>query len=331
MSALTISSLTDRLNGYYTRLTATRGGTAALVAFALWATRLVFRSRKRAAAKKAWSNLTAEVAVVTGGSGGIGIEVVRRLAAKGVKVAILDIVEPNKSVLSPTVKFYRTDLTDYDNIVEVAKQIERELGPVTILVNNAGVANDGPSVMEFDPKKTKLTIEVNLLSHFYTLRVFLPHMVRANHGHVMATASAGSFIMPAGGADYGATKAGVLSLHETLQVELDLLYGRRDPGSRTGAGIALSICHPFWVASPMTSQIFKPEAVSKFLEPSWIADKMVDRLLSGCGGSLYLPGWIGNLAWLRVLPHALQHRIRCKATMDLHKAKREDRPDAIMP
>ncbi|KAJ1023585.1 hypothetical protein NDA16_003202 [Ustilago loliicola] len=170
MSNLTISSLTERINGYYTRLTSTKAGSAALAVFALYVVRKFFQRRKRITARKAWSNPTREVAAITGGSGGIGIEVVQRLAAKGVKVAILDIAEPKAGILSNTVRFYKTDITDYDNILAASQSIEKDLGPVTILVNNAGVANDGASILEFDPKKTKLTIDVNLLSHFYTLK-----------------------------------------------------------------------------------------------------------------------------------------------------------------
>lgn len=322
--SLSINTLPERLGGYYTQLTSTRAGSAALALFALYAIRKFFQRRKRTAARKAWSNTTSEVAVVTGGSGGIGMQVVQRLSARGVKVAILDLVAPKASVLSSTVKFYKTDMTDFDSIASASKQIEKELGPVTILVNNAGVANDGASILEFDPKKTKLTIEVNLLSHFYTLKVFLPHMIRTNHGHIMSVASAGSFIMPAGGADYGATKTALVSLHETLQLELELLYQNR-------TGVLCSIVHPYWIATPMTEQIFVPKFHNKMIKPEVVGKKMVDQLLSGQGGSLYIPGWIGKLAWLRVLPHSLAHRIRIRGTLDLASNKREDRPNPPMP
>lgn len=310
--SLTVNSLTERLGGYYTQLTSTAAGSAALAVFALFVVRKFFQRRKRIAARKAWSNTTREVAVVTGGSGGIGIEVVKRLSARGVKVAILDLVEPKGGVLSNTVRFYKADMTDYDSILAASKSIEKDLGPVTILVNNAGVANPGPSILEFDPKKTKLTIEVNLLSHFYTLKIFLPHMIRTNHGHIMSVASAGSFMMPAGGADYGATKAGLVALHETLQIELELLYQNR-------TGVLCSIVHPYWIRTPLLDPIFRPEMLKKMILPSRVGQEMVDQLLSGQGGSLYIPGWIGNLAWIRVLPHSLQHRIRVGASLDLKK------------
>lgn len=324
MSNLTVSSLTERIGGYYTQLTSTKAGSAALAVFALFVVRKFFQRRKRIAARKAWSSPTREVAVITGGSGGIGIEVVQRLAAKGVKVAIFDIVEPKGNVLSNNIRFYKTDITDYDSILANSKAVEKDLGPVTILVNNAGVANDGASILEFDPKKTKLTIDVNLLSHFYTLKVFLPHMIRTNHGHVMATASAGSFLMPAGGADYGATKAGLVALHETLQIELEVLYQRR-------TGVLCSICHPYWIKTDMTHRIFASKFHNKMIDPALVGQKMADQLLSGQGGSLYIPGWIGNMPWIRVLPHSLQHRIRVNATLDLAKNKRESRPNPPMP
>lgn len=321
--SLTVNSINERLGAYYTRITSTRAGSAALAILAFFSIRRFFQSRKRIAARKAWSNTTREVAVITGGSGGIGMEVVKQLSARGVKVAILDIVEPDSSVLSKTVRFYKADMTDYDSIAAAGQQVEKDLGPVTILVNNAGVANPGPSIVANDPKKTKLTIEVNLLSHFYTLKIFLPHMIRTNHGHVMAVASAGSFIMPAGGADYGATKAGVLSLHETLQQELELLYQNR-------TGVLCSIVHPYWIATNIVS-MFEESTIKSFIKPSVVGTKMADQLLSGQGGSLYIPGWVGNLAYIRVLPHWLQHKIRIGGTKDLEKKLRKDRPVLPMP
>ncbi|EST07251.1 Short-chain dehydrogenase/reductase SDR [Kalmanozyma brasiliensis GHG001] len=322
--SLTVSSINERLGSYYTRITSTRAGSAALAILAFFSIRRFFQSRKRIAARKAWANTTREVAVITGGSGGIGMEVVKQLSARGVKVAILDIVEPDAKVLSNNVRFYKADMTDYESILTASQAVEKELGPVTILVNNAGVANPGPSIVANDPVKTKLTIEVNLLSHFYTLKIFLPHMIRTNHGHVMAVASAGSFIMPAGGADYGATKAGVLSLHETLQQELELLYQNR-------TGVLCSIVHPYWIKTPMTGVIFNEKFHKKMIEPSLVGRKMTEQLLSGQGGSLYIPGWIGNLAYIRVLPHFLQHKIRIGGTLDLEKNRREERGNPPMP
>ncbi len=58
---------------------------------------------------------------------------------------------------------------------------------------------------------------------------------------------------------------------------------------------------------------------------------MAEQLLSGQGGSLYIPGWIGRLKWLRMLPWGVAHKIRVGATLDLKKSKREDRPNPPMP
>ena len=315
--SLSVNSIQERLGAYWAQLTTTKSGNAALALLALYVVRKFFQHRKSIAARKAWSNTTRQVAVVTGGSGGIGSETVKRLAAKGVKVAILDIVQPRADLLSNTVRFYKADMTDYDSILAASKSVEKDLGPVTILVNNAGVANPGLSIVDFDPKKTKLTVDVNLLSHFYTLKIFLPHMIRTNHGHVMTVASAASFIMPAGGSDYGATKAGVMALHETLQVELELLYNT--------SGVLCSIVHPYWANTSIVSTALSDDFRKKIMSPGVVADKMVDKLLSGQGGSVYVPNWVGNLAFIRVLPHSLQHRIRVKGAMDLRKNARKER------
>lgn len=247
----------------------------------------------------------------------------KQLSARGVKVAILDIVAPPASVLSDTVRFYKIDMTHYDNILTAAKSISEDLGPVTILVNNAGIVYDA-SVIQADPKRTKRLIDVNLTSHFYTLHTFLPHMIRTNHGHVMSVASAASFFMSAGHASYGGTKTALLSLNETLRLELDLLYRNR-------TGVHCSIVHPFATKTALAKNDFQKRYYDAMTEPYVVAKKMVDQLLSGQGASLCVPGWIGHMVGIRVLPHSWQLRIRKYIHHEFTKRLIVGRPSPPMP
>ena len=177
---------------------------------------------------KPWDNKR-ELVLLTGGVSGIGKQVMEDLARKGVRVVILDICEP-KFKLPATVSFYRVDITSSENIAEVAKQIRKEHGDPTILINNAGVGNEG-TILDKPEAKIRQTFEVNIIAHFLTVREFLPAMVRANHGHIITVASMASFTGVAEIADYCCTKASALAFHETLRQELRHYY--KAPGVRT--------------------------------------------------------------------------------------------------
>lgn len=168
-----------------------------------------------------WSNAR-ELVLLTGGCGGIGKQAMEDLARRGVRVVILDIVEPNFK-LPANVSFYLADITNSKSIAEVAKKIRADHGDPTVLVNNAGVGNDG-TILQESEAKIRQSFEVNTISHFLTVREFLPAMVRANHGHVITIASMASFVALAEMADYCCSKASALAFHETLRQELTYYY-----------------------------------------------------------------------------------------------------------
>lgn len=105
----------------------------------------------------------------------------------------------------------------------MAAQIRADHGDPTVLVNNAGVGHDG-TILEEPEAKIRQTFEVNIMSHFWMVREFLPSMVKNNHGHVITVASMASFVALGEMADYCASKAGALAFHESLTQELRLWY-----------------------------------------------------------------------------------------------------------
>ena len=163
-----------------------------------------------------------ELILLTGGSSGIGKQVMEDLARTGVRVIILDINEPDFK-LPANVYFYRVDITSSANIAEVAKAIRSDHGDPTVLINNAGVGYDG-TILDEPEAKIRQTFEVNTVSHFLMVREFLPAMVRANHGHVVTIASMASFVALGEMADYCCSKASALAFHESLRQELRYWY-----------------------------------------------------------------------------------------------------------
>lgn len=201
------------------------------------ATLLLLRATNRFFSNRALQNWTSnapwnnesELILLTGGTSGIGKQVMQDLSASGVRVIILDINEPNFT-LPANVSFYKADITNSENIASVAKTIRANHGEPTVLVNNAGVGHDG-TIIEEPEAKIRQTFEVNTLSHFLMVKEFLPAMVKANHGHVVTIASMASFVALGEMVDYCCSKASALAFHEGLRQELRYWYNA--PNVRT--------------------------------------------------------------------------------------------------
>ncbi|GJN87277.1 hypothetical protein Rhopal_000225-T1 [Rhodotorula paludigena] len=119
-----------------------------------------------------------DVVLITGGSTGIGKEMVEILAGKTNKIAVLDLAPPTYDAHG--VKYYKCDITDAAAIAEVAKQVRAEVGEPTILINNAGIAR-GKKILDVTPEEFLLTYKVNVVGALNILREFLPHIIKINY------------------------------------------------------------------------------------------------------------------------------------------------------
>ena len=166
-----------------------------------------------------WSR---EIVVITGGSSGFGEILVRRLAARGIKVVSLDVNGP-QSGLPDNVTFFKVDITSRKEIHDVAIKIRRDIGEPTVLINNAGIPSMKTILAEEEGYAAKV-FAVNTVAHYDLVREFLPHMVEKNHGHVVTVASAASFTAFANNTAYAGSKAAALAFHEGLTSELKFRY-----------------------------------------------------------------------------------------------------------
>jgi NAD(P)-dependent dehydrogenase (short-subunit alcohol dehydrogenase family) len=82
------------------------------------------------------------------------------------------------------IESYICDVSDPEDIARVAKEIREDVGEPTILINNAGIVN-GKSILESSPEEIKRTMDVNFLGQVFTLKEFLPDMIKNNHGHIV--------------------------------------------------------------------------------------------------------------------------------------------------
>eukprot|EP01027_Heterolobosea_sp_BB2_P014374 GEZU01020653.1.p1 GENE.GEZU01020653.1~~GEZU01020653.1.p1 ORF type:complete len:126 (+),score=30.18 GEZU01020653.1:231-608(+) len=121
-----------------------------------------------------------------------------KLAKEGAKVVLWDVNAKGLEETETTIKafggFVRTyvvDVTDYKKVYATADLVRQEVGDVTILINNAGIVS-GKSVLELREEQMELTMKVNTISHFWTVRAFLPRMIEMRDGHIVTISSAGS-------------------------------------------------------------------------------------------------------------------------------------------
>jgi len=173
-----------------------------------------------------------QVAVVTGGASGIGRALVEAFGSRGLSVVVadveqepLDLARAQLEGAGVPVLTRRTDVRDADQVDELAAAVLERFGRVDVICNNAGVISSPAPAWEQSAADWRWTVEVNLLGVANGVRAFVPHLVRAGHGHVVNTASiAGLSTIPSGGnAAYSATKHAVIGFSETLRLDLALL------------------------------------------------------------------------------------------------------------
>jgi len=164
----------------------------------------------------------ARVALVTGGSRGIGAAIAKRLKADGHTVAVCDVVDEQLADFEKEtgIKGYNIDVSNHASVVAGVQKIEAELGPIDILVNNAGITRDGRMV-KFTPEKNwDPVIAVNLTGAFNTCNVVAGGMAERGWGRVVNISSMNGQRGQFGQSNYSATKAGIIGFTRSITLEL---------------------------------------------------------------------------------------------------------------
>lgn len=169
-------------------------------------------------------DLDGNVAIVTGGAQGIGLAIAQRLLQSGAKVSLWDrdgdILRDAAKTLGSDVGMSQVDVTDLTGMQRAHEELERHVGPVSILVNSAGIAGNNAPLDEYDPEEWRRVVEINLNGTFYVNKVVVPAMRSRNYGRIVNIASvAGKEGNPHLSA-YSAAKAGVIGLTKSLGKEL---------------------------------------------------------------------------------------------------------------
>lgn len=196
--------------------------------------------------------LDGKVAIITGGSRGMGSGHVRRFVNEGAKVVFTDIlVEEGEALakeLGENAKFIKQDVTSAEAWNKVVAETEKTFGPVDILVNNAGMSINKP-IVEMTEDEYKKVIDINQVSVFLGMKAVYPSMKKVNSGSIINISSLGGLVARESLIAYSASKFAVRGMSKVAAVEF-------------GAdGIRVNSVHPGIIETPMIAQDEAAKAV----------------------------------------------------------------------
>jgi NADP-dependent 3-hydroxy acid dehydrogenase YdfG len=217
--------------------------------------------------------LAGETAAITGAARGIGRATAQALLGQGMKVAIgdvdVDAARKTAEELGPSAVALALDVTDRDSFAAFLEETERQLGPLDVLVNNAGIMQVGRFIDE-DDLTAQRQVDINIHGVILGMKLALARMIPRDRGQIVNISSqAGKFGAP-GGATYSATKHAVVGLTEAVRGELRLM----------GAHIDLSYVMPYVVKTELGAGLGEARGLSN-LEPSDVAEAIVEALQLG--------------------------------------------------
>ncbi|ASC68327.1 SDR family NAD(P)-dependent oxidoreductase [Achromobacter denitrificans] len=171
-----------------------------------------------------------EAILVTGGASGIGLAVARGLLDAGRKVLVADVSQERLDEIremAPAGRLgcVRLDVSDEAEVMDAMARLERDFGPISGLVNSAGIGRDVP-FLDTDAAMLRRILEVNLVGSFVVAREAARRMRERRRGSIVNIASVSGIRGNAGRAAYGASKGGVVTLTRVMAVEL-AAYGIR--------------------------------------------------------------------------------------------------------
>jgi NAD(P)-dependent dehydrogenase (short-subunit alcohol dehydrogenase family) len=196
------------------------------------------------------SSFAKQVILITGAGSGIGRRLALTLAGEAASIAAVDLRPEGLAALAAELagKPFASavaDVTNPDAIRSAVAQVSERLGPVDVLVANAGIGIE-TSAQNYRAEDFEAVIRVNLIGVSNSIAAVLPQMLRRRQGHIVALSSLASYRGLPRMAAYCASKAGVNALMDSLRVDLQ------------GQGIALTTICPGWIRTPLTTNITAP-------------------------------------------------------------------------
>ena len=190
------------------------------------------------------------VVVVTGSGRGIGKTIAKAFVEEGATVAVVSRTEQNSSAaaeelnaLGPgTAKGYAVDISDFTAVADFGQQVTEELGPVSILVNNAGVTRDGLA-LRMSEEDWDIVLDTNLKGAFNAVKAFQRGLLKQPDARIINISSVIGLMGNAGQCNYAASKAGLIGLTKSLAREF------------AGRKVCVNAIAPGFIVTDMTGDL----------------------------------------------------------------------------
>ena len=199
--------------------------------------------------------LNGKTALVTGSTSGIGLGIAKTLALHGARVmlngfgdvqaALAEVREHDAGAV-----YHGADMSKPEQVLDMVRQCESQLGSCDILVNNAGIQHVA-NVEDFPPEKWDAIIAINLSSAFHAMRAALPGMKQRNWGRIINIASAHGLVASAGKSAYVAAKHGIVGLTKAAALE------------NATTGVTVNAICPGWVLTPLVQKQVDAKAAAE--------------------------------------------------------------------
>lgn len=258
-------------------------------------------------------SVTGEIVLVTGAGHGIGKELVAQYASLGAIVVCLDVNQQLNEKMANEIReiekspiyTYQCDVSNREQVFEVAKKVKEEVGDVTVLINNAGIM-PCHTFLNYTSNQIRRLFDVNVLAHVWMLQAYLPSMIEKNYGHIVALSSIAGlagipYLVP-----YSATKHAVKGLMEALKDELRI--------SNQGKSlIKFSTVYPYMVDTGLCKKPRINKLYSSFLSltsPKHVATYIINAQRRDIS-EIYIPSfWSLLIPIIGLLPEKAQENIR---------------------
>lgn len=270
-------------------------------------------------------SIAPQVAIVTGGARGIGRAIAERLAAQGVRVAIGDIdadLAQQVAEETPNVVALPLDVTDPASFDAFVADVEGTLGPVDVLVNNAGIMPIGP-FLEHGPELARRTFDIDVHGVLNGMRSVLPVMLRQRRGHIVNIASTAGKVSTPGSVLYSGAKHAVVGISDAARQE----YAQQ--------GVHVTVVLPSFTNTELISGTKGLRGVPT-VEPSDVADA-VAAAIADYRPMVYVPGYLRASAVLHEILPAAANDLLAKVYradrvfLEVDGARRKNYTDRIDP
>ncbi|XP_019520078.1 PREDICTED: short-chain dehydrogenase/reductase family 16C member 6-like [Hipposideros armiger] len=227
---------------------------------------------------KTKKDVAGEIVLITGAGSGLGRLMATKFASLGAILVLWDINEESNMETCRLARekggvevfAYKCDCSNRQEVYRVADQVKKEVGNVTLLINNAGIVT-GKLFLNIPDDMVERSFLINALSHFWTCKAFLPAMMEANHGHLVCISSVAGLIGINGLTDYCSSKFAAFGFAESLFLELKMIQK---------SNIKTTIVCPYFIKTGMfDGATTKYPFLLPILEQEYVAQKTLIAIL----------------------------------------------------